>query len=80
MGRLISVVGGWVSVFWGVGLRSCVEHVDCVMSQVSILRAGVCPSILYLSVSDKPGAAVVPGWNPTRSSLVEAFGFRRVSF
>ncbi len=76
---MISVVGGWVSVFWGAGLRNCVEYVDCVMSQVSILRSGVCPSILHLSVSDKPRADVVRGWNPMRSSLMKAFGSRRVS-
>ena len=79
VGRLISIVGGWVSVFWGVGLCSCMVYVACVMSQVSILRSGVCPSIKHLSISDKLGAAVVPGWNPMRSSLVEAFGSRRVS-
>ncbi len=46
----------------------------CVMSHVSILRSGVCPSQLHLSVSDRPRAVVVLGWNPTRSSLMEAFG------
>jgi hypothetical protein len=79
VGRLISVAEGWVSVFWGVGLRSCMVCVACVMSHASILRSGVCPSIWYLSISDKPRAVVAPGWNPMRSSLMEAFGSRRVS-
>ena len=79
MGRLISVVGGWVSVFWGVGLCSCIVYVACVMSQVSILRSGVCPSIWHPSISDKHGAFVVSGWNPMMSSLMEAFGSRKVS-
>ena len=78
MGRFISVIEGWVSVFWGVGLRNCVVCVACVMSHVSILSSGVCPSIWHLSASDRPWAAVVPGWNPMRSSLMEAFGSRRV--
>ena len=77
---MVSVVEGWVSVLWGVGLRSCVVCVACVMSHVSMLRSGVCPSIWHLSASDRPGAAVVPGWNPIRSSLMEAFGSRRVFF
>ena len=55
------------------------DYVDCVMSQVSILRSGVCPSILHLSDFDKPRVVVFPDWNPMRSSLVEAFGSRRVS-
>ncbi len=50
-----------------------------VMSHVSILRSGVCPSILHLSVSDRPRVVVVPGWNPMRSSLMEALGSIRVS-
>ena len=76
---MISVVGGWVSVVWGAGLCNCVVCVACVMSHVSISRSGVCPSIWYLSISDKPRAVVAPGWNPLRSSLMEAFGSRRVS-
>ena len=79
MGRLISVVEGWVSVLWGVDLCSCVVCVACVMSNVSILRSGVCLSILHVSISDKPGADVALCWNPMRSSLMEAFGSRRVS-
>ncbi len=79
MGRLSSVVEGWVSVFWGVNLRNCMVCVACVMSHASMLRSGVCPSIWHLSISAKPGAAVVPGWNPMRSSLMEAVGSRRVS-
>ena len=49
------------------------------MSHVSILESGVCPSIWHLSFSDKPRVVVAPGWNPMRSSLVEAFGTRRLS-
>jgi len=79
VGRLILVVEGWVSVFWGVGLCNSMVCVSCVMSHVSISRSGVCPSIWHLSISDKPGAVVAPGWNPMRSSLMEAFGSRRVS-
>jgi hypothetical protein len=60
-------------------LCSCMVCVACVMSHVSILRSGVCPSIWHLSISDKPGADVAPGWNPMRTSLMEAFGSRRVS-
>ena len=79
VGRLISIVEGWVSVFWGVGLCTCVVCVACAMSHVSILRSGVCPSIWHPSISDKLGAAVALGWNPMRSSLMGAFGSRRVS-
>ncbi len=39
----------------------------CVMSHVSILRSGVCPIELHLSVSDRPRAVVALGWNPMRS-------------
>jgi hypothetical protein len=53
--------------------------VACVMSHVSILRSGVCPRVWHLSISDKPGVVVAPGWNRMRSSLMEAFGSRRVS-
>ena len=79
MGRLISVVEGWVSVLWDVVLCNCMVCVACVMSHVSILRSGACPSIWHLSISDKPGADVLLGWNPMRSSLMEAFGSCRVS-
>ena len=75
---MISVVEGWVSVFWGVDLCNCMVCVACVMRHVSILRSGVSPSIWHLSISDKPGAGVAPGWNPMRSSLMKAFGSRRV--
>jgi hypothetical protein len=75
---MISVVVGWVSVFWGVGLCNCIACAACVMSHVSILRSGVCPSVLYLSIFDRFGDAVAPGWNPMRSSLIEAFGSRSV--
>ena len=53
MGRLVSIVEGCVSVLWSVGFSSCVVCVTCVMSHVSILRSGVCPSILHLSFSDR---------------------------
>ncbi len=78
MGRLISIFEGWVSVLWGIGLCNCTMCAACVMSHVSILRSGVCPSIWHLSFSDKPRADVAPGWNPMRSSLMEAFGSPRV--
>ncbi len=61
MDILISVVVGWVSVFWGVGLCNYMACVACVMSHVSILRSGVCPSIWHLSISDKHGAVVASG-------------------
>jgi hypothetical protein len=67
-----------VSVLWGVGLCNCIMCVACVMNHVSILRSRVCPSIWHLSFSDRPRAAVALGWNPMRSSLMEAFGCRRV--
>ncbi len=51
----------------------------CVMSHVSILRSEVCPSMLHLTVSDRPRATVVLGWNPMRCSLMKAFGSIRVS-
>ena len=70
---------GWVSVFWGVDFCNCMVCVACVMSQVSILRLGVYSKIWHRTISDKPGADVTPGWNPMRSSLMEAFGSRRVS-
>ena len=73
------MVEGWVRVLWGVGLCSCMVCGACVMSHVSILRSGVSPIIWQLSISDKPKAVVAPGWNPMRSTLMEAFGFRRVS-
>ena len=79
MGRLISIVEGWVSVLWGVGLCNCTVCVACGMSHVSILRSGVCPSIWHKSICDKPRADVALGRNPMRSSLMEAFGSRRVS-
>jgi len=44
--------------------------VACVISYVSILRSGVCPSIWHLSFSDKPRDVVAPGWNPMRISLM----------
>ncbi len=64
LGRLISLVEGCVSVLWSVGFCSCMVCAACVMSHVSILRSGVCPSILHLSFSDKPRADVAFGWNP----------------
>ena len=66
-------------VLWGVGLCSCMMCAACVMRHVRILRSGVCPSIWHLSFSYKPRADLSPGWNPIRSSLMEAFGSRRVS-
>ncbi len=62
-----------------VGFCSCMLCAACVMSHVSILRSGVCPSILHMSFSDKPRTDMAPYWNPMRSSFIEAFGSRRVS-
>ncbi len=79
VGKLDSMVGGCVSAAWGAGLCVCVVSTACVSSHVSILMSGACPSIWHLSVSDKPGAAVVPSWNPMRCSLIVALGFNNVS-
>ncbi len=76
VGRLISLDGGCVRVLWSVCFCSCMVCAACVMNHVSVLRSGVCLSIWHLSFSDKPRAGVAPGWNPMRSSLMEAFGFR----
>ena len=67
LGRLISIVEGWVSVLWDVVLCSCMMCAACVMSHIHILRSGVCPSIWHLSFSDKPRADVALGCNPMRS-------------
>ena len=79
MGRLVSIVEGCVNVLWSVGFCSCMMCADCVLSHVNILRSRVYPSMLHLSVFDRPRAVVFLGWNPMRSSLMEAFGSRRVS-
>jgi hypothetical protein len=79
VGRLVAPVEGCVNVSWSIDFTSCMVCAACVMSHVSILRSGVCPSILHLTFSDRHRAVVVPGWNPMRSSLMEAFGYRRVS-
>ncbi len=76
---MVSIVEGCVNVSRSNGLCRCMVYAACVMSHVSILRSGVCPSILHLTFSDWPRADVVPGWNLTRSSLMEAFGSRRLS-
>ena len=68
MGKLGSMVGGCVRVMWGGGVDRRAVSAACLSSHVSMLRSGACPSIWHLSISDKPGAAVVPGWNPTRCS------------
>ena len=79
MGRLISIVEGGVSVLSGVDLCNCTVCVACLVSHVSILRSGVCPSIWHVSISDKPRAAMATGWNLMRSSLMKVFGSCRVS-
>ena len=61
MGRLISIAEGWVSVMWGVSLCNCMIRVAYVISHVSILRSGVCPSIRHLSFSDRPRDVVAHG-------------------
>ncbi len=60
VGKLGSMVGSCVIAVWDAGFYVCVVSVACVISHVSILMSGACPSIWHLSVSDKPGAAVVP--------------------
>ncbi len=79
VGRLDSMVGCCVSVVWGAGFCVCVVSVACVISHVIILMSGACPSILHLSVSDRPSAAVVPWWNPMRCALILALGSDSVS-
>ena len=62
-------------VFFG-----CVSNVDCVIIHViSMFMSDVCPSIWHLSVSDRQGAAMVPGWNPISISLIVALGSRSLS-
>jgi hypothetical protein len=61
VGRLISIVEGWVSVLWVGGLCNFMMCAACVMSHVSILRSWVCPSIWHLSFSDKSRVVVAPG-------------------
>jgi hypothetical protein len=79
VGRLGSVFGSCVSAVCVAGFCVCVVSVACVISHVSILMSGACPSIWHLSVSDRPGAAVVPRWNPMRCSLIVALGSDSVS-
>ncbi len=79
MGRLVLIVEGCVNVSRSIGFCSCMVCVACVMSHVGILRSWACSSILHLSFCDRPRADVVLGWNPMRSSLMEAFGSRRMS-
>ncbi len=74
VGKLGSMVGSCVSAVWGACLCVCVVSVACMISHVSILMSGACPSIWHMSVFDRPGAAVVPWWNPTRCSLIVALG------
>ena len=79
VGRLGSVLGNCVSAVKVVGICVLVVSVACVISHVSMLMSGACPSIWHLSVSDSPGAAVVPWWNPMRCSLIVALGSDSVS-
>ena len=79
MGKLSSMVGGCVSVMWGGGAGGCVVIAACVSSHVSMLMSGACPSIRHMTISVKHGAAVVPGRNPMRCSLIAAFGSVSVS-
>ena len=68
-----------VCVWSCAGLCICVVRVACVISHVSMLMSGACPSIWHLSVSDSPGAAFAPWWNPMRCSLIVALGSNIVS-
>ena len=79
MGESSSIAGGCVSVMWSGGVGGCAVCVACVSSHVSMLMSGACPSIWHLSVSDKPGAAVVPVWYPMRCSLIVTLGSLSVS-
>ena len=79
MGKLSSMFGGCVSVMCGGGAGGCVVIVACVSSHVRMLMSGACPWIWHLSLSVRPGAAVVPGWNPIRCSLIVAVGSVSVS-
>ena len=76
---MVSIVEDCVNMSWSIGFRICMVCAACVMSHASILRLGVCPSILHLLFSDRPRAVVALGWNPMRSSLMETFRSRRVS-
>ena len=79
VGKLGSMFGSCVSAVWVAGFCVCVVSVACVISHVSMLMSGACPSIWHLSVSDSPGAAVAPWWNPMRCSLTVALGSDSVS-
>ncbi len=71
--------GGCVSVMCGGGAGGCALSAACVSSHVRMLMSGACPRIWHLSLYVKHGAAVVPGWNPIRCSLIVAVGFVSVS-
>ncbi len=80
VGKLGSMLGSCVSAVWGAGFFVGVVCIACVISHVSILMSGACPSIWHLSVSDRPWAVVVPWWNPMRCSLIVALGSDNVFF
>ena len=44
------------------------------ISHVSMFMSDVCPSIWLMSVSYRPLAAVVPGWNSISISFIVALG------
>ncbi len=73
------MVGNCVNAVWGANVCVYVVSVACVISHVRMLMSGACPSIWLLSVSIKPGTAVVPCWNPMRCSLIVALGSVNVS-
>ena len=79
MGKLSSMFGGCVSVVCVGGAGGCILSAACVSSHVRMLMSGACPRIWHMSLSVKPGAAVVPGWNPIRCSLIAAVGSVSVS-
>ena len=79
VGRVGSMFGSCVSAAWVAGFCVCVVSIACVISHVSMLMSGACPSIWHLSVSDSQGAAVAPWWNPMRCSLIVALGSDSVS-
>ncbi len=79
MGKSSSMFGGCVSVMCGGGAGGFAVIVACASSHVRMLMSGACPRIWHLSLFVRPGAAVVPGWNPIRCYLIAAVGSVSVS-
>ncbi len=79
MDKLWSMIVICVSEMRGDCFDVGVVSAACEISHVSMLMSGVCPSIWHMSVSDRPRAVVVHGWNPIRSSLIVALSSRSFS-